>query len=58
MAKKKKSDKEVLHKIVLSAVRAEQKNQGAFDGRFREKKVPNKKKTYKRKKKHKKVEDE
>jgi len=33
----------VLHKIRLSAVRAEQVRQGIFDGRFRTKVVPSKK---------------
>jgi hypothetical protein len=55
--KKKKTDKEKLHKITMGAVRNQQKEQGALDGRFREKKVPSKK-SYKRKKKHKKGEDE
>ena len=33
----------VLHKIRLSAVRAEQVRQGIFDGRYRTKKIPSKK---------------
>ena len=33
----------VLHKIRLSAVRAEQVRQGIFDGRYRTKKTPSKK---------------
>ena len=33
----------VLHKIRLSAVRAEQVRQGIFDGRYRTKKLPSKK---------------
>ena len=33
----------VLHKIRLSAVRAEQVRQGMFDGRYRTKKIPSKK---------------
>ncbi len=45
MKKRKKSlsETEVLHKIRLSAVRAEQVRQGIFDGRYRTKKVPSKK---------------
>jgi hypothetical protein len=33
----------VLHKIRISAVRAEQVRQGIFDGRYRTKKIPSKK---------------
>jgi hypothetical protein len=33
----------VLHKIRLSAVRAEQVRQGIFDGRYRTKRIPSKK---------------
>jgi len=33
----------VLHKIRLSAVRAEQVRQGIFDGRYRTKNIPSKK---------------
>jgi hypothetical protein len=33
----------ILHKIRLSAVRAEQVRQGIFDGRYRTKKIPSKK---------------
>ena len=33
----------VLHKIRLSAIRAEQVRQGMFDGRYRTKKIPSKK---------------
>lgn len=51
MAKKKKTDKEVLHGIEKSAVRDEMKEQGAFDGRFRSKVVPAKKR-YRRKPKN------
>ncbi|HQV50858.1 MAG: hypothetical protein IPI00_13535 [Flavobacteriales bacterium] len=50
MAKKKThiSKKELL-KIEKGAVRKEQKEQGALDGRFREKMVPNKKRKAQRK---------
>ena len=51
MAKKKKiriTKKELL-KIEKGAVRKEQKDQGALDGRFREKVVPNKKEKVTRK---------
>jgi hypothetical protein len=47
MAKRKKKGGE-LHSIEKSAVRDEMKEQGAFDGRFRPKVVPSKKR-YKRK---------
>ncbi|MBP6311492.1 MAG: hypothetical protein KA408_04425 [Flavobacteriales bacterium] len=44
MAKKQKRvTKKELLKIEKGAVRKEQKEQGALDGRFREKVVPNKK---------------
>lgn len=52
MAKKRITKKELL-KIEQAAVREEQKEQGALDGRFREK-VEKSKKTYTRKAKHKK----
>ncbi len=48
----KRISKEDLLKIERSAVRDEQKEQGALDGRFREK-VEKSKKTYSRKVKHK-----
>lgn len=48
---KKRNPQEDLLKIEKSAVRSEMKEQGAFDGRFREKVVANKTK-YKRRKKH------
>lgn len=51
MAKKKKSDKSILHGIEKSAVRDEMKRDGAFDGRFRAKVVPGKKR-YRRKPKN------
>lgn len=51
MAKKKKSDKDILHGIEKSVVRDEMKEQGAFDGRFKAKVVPSKRK-YKRKPKN------
>ncbi len=51
MAKKKKSDKEIIHGIEKSAVRDEMKEQGALDGRFRSKVVPPKKR-YRRKPKN------
>ncbi len=47
MAKRKKKGGE-LHSIEKSAVRDEMKEQGAFDGRFRPKVVPSKKR-YRRK---------
>lgn len=53
MAKKRITKKELL-KIEQAAVREEQKMQGALDGRFREK-VEKSKKSYTRKKKHKKA---
>jgi len=40
------------HQIIISAVRNQQRLQGFFDGRFREKKLPSKK-NYTRKIKHK-----
>ena len=45
MKKKKRAlpNKQILHKIRLSAVRAEQVRQGIFDGRYRTKKIPSKK---------------
>lgn len=52
---KKRSPKEDLRKIEKGAVRSEMKEQGALDGRFREKVVQDKTK-YKRKKKHRKDE--
>ena len=51
MAKKRITKKELL-KIEQAAVREERKEQGALDGRFREK-VEKSKKTYTRKPKHK-----
>ena len=53
MAKKLKITKEDLRKIEKTVVREERKEQGALDGRFGTKVIPDKKKTYKRKKKHK-----
>lgn len=50
---KKCITKEELLKIEQAAVREERKEQGALDGRFREK-VEKSKKTYTRKEKHKK----
>ncbi len=47
----KKSDKKILHGIEKSAVRDEMKRDGAFDGRFRAKVVPDKKR-YRRKPKN------
>ena len=44
MAKKKTITKEDLAKIEKAAKRREQKEQGALDGRFRPKVIPNKKK--------------
>ncbi|HMN04661.1 MAG TPA: hypothetical protein PKD45_02960 [Flavobacteriales bacterium] len=43
MAKKKRITKKELLKIEQAAVREERKQQGALDGRFREKVVPDKK---------------
>ena len=51
----KRIGKEELHRILGAAVRKEQKDQGALDGRFREKVEPSTK-TYKRKPKHRKRE--
>lgn len=52
MAKKKKRiTKKELLKIEKGAVRKEQKDQGALDGRFREKLVPSKKEKIERKRK-------
>lgn len=52
MAKKKlKIDRDDLHRISMTALRKEKKDQGAFDGRFATKSVTSKKK-YKRKPKH------
>lgn len=51
MAKKRITKKDLL-KLERSAVREERKQQGALDGRFREK-VEKNKKTYTRKVKHK-----
>ena len=48
---KKRDPKEDLRKIEKGAVRSEMKEQGALDGRYREKVVKDKTK-YKRKKKH------
>lgn len=56
MAKNKNITKEDLAQIEKSAVRAEQKEQGVFDGRFATKSIPSKK-AYSRKKKHKKKEE-
>ncbi len=50
MAKKKQITQADLHKIEKQAVREEMKEQGALDGRYRPKVVPDKKK-YTRKKK-------
>ncbi len=52
---KKRNSKDELRKIEKGAVRDEMKEQGALDGRFREKVVADKTK-YKRKKKHRKDE--
>lgn len=54
MAKKRITKKELL-RIEQTSVREERKEQGALDGRFREK-VEKNKKTYTRKAKHKKKE--
>jgi stalled ribosome alternative rescue factor ArfA len=54
MAKKRITKKDLL-KIEQAAVREERKEQGALDGRFREK-VEKSKKSYTRKAKHKKKE--
>lgn len=51
MAKKKKGSAKDVRRIDQGAKRAEQKAQGALDGRFREKKVESKKR-YVRKPKH------
>lgn len=51
MAKKKRITKEDVLKIERSVVRDERVAQGAMDGRFREKVVPNKKRRPDRKKK-------
>jgi hypothetical protein len=51
MAKKRKSDKDILNGIEKSVVRDEMKRDGAFDGRFRAKVVPGKKQ-YRRKPKN------
>lgn len=51
MAKKRITKKDLL-RLERSAVREERKQQGALDGRFREK-VEKSKKTYSRKRKHK-----
>ena len=48
---KKNITKDDLRKIEKGAVRSEMKDQGAFDGRFRAKIVPDKKK-YSRKRKY------
>lgn len=48
---KKRITKEDIDGIEKSAVREERKEQGAFDGRFRSKVIPSKKK-YKRRKKN------
>ncbi len=59
MAKKKKNKKKItredLHKIELAAQRKEQVKQGFFDGRFKTKVVPNKKKVAKKKLARKKI---
>ena len=52
---KKRNPKDDLRKIEKGAVRSEMKEQGALDGRYREKVVEDKTK-YKRKKKHRKDE--
>lgn len=57
MGKKKKSPQEEVRSIEKGAVRSEMKEQGALDGRYREKVVEDKTK-YKRKKKHRKDEGE
>lgn len=54
MAKQRITKNDLL-KIERAAVRKEQKQQGALDGRFREK-VEKNRKTYTRKKKHKRKE--
>ena len=51
MAKKQKTDKDILRNIEKGIVREEQKEQGALDGRFRPKVIPSKK-AYKRKPKN------
>ena len=53
MAERKRITKEDTLKLERSAVREERKQQGALDGRFREK-VEKSKKAYTRKTKHKK----
>jgi len=54
---KKRNPQEDLRKIEKGAVRSEMKEQGALDGRFREKVVEDKTK-YKRNKKHPKRDEE
>lgn len=49
---KRNTDKELLHKMTMGAVRGAMKDQGFFDGRFRPKMVASGK-AYKRNKKHK-----
>lgn len=51
MAKKKRITKKDLLKIEQAAVREERKQQGALDGRFREKVVPDKKRKAQRRRK-------
>ncbi len=51
MAKKKRITKKELLKMEQAAVREERKEQGALDGRFREKVVPDKKHKAKRRRK-------
>ncbi len=48
MAKKKTITKEDLAKIEKAAKRKEMKEQGALDGRYRAKVIPDKKKAHKR----------
>jgi len=51
MAKKKRITRKELLKMEQAAVREERKEQGALDGRFREKVVPDKKHKAKRRRK-------
>lgn len=51
MAQKKRITKKELLKIEQAAVREERKEQGAFDGRFREKVVPDKRRKTRRRRK-------
>ncbi|MFT3884276.1 MAG: hypothetical protein QM724_02245 [Flavobacteriales bacterium] len=57
MPRKEKDSKKVLRGLEKTVKRAEQKAQGALDGRFRERKVESKKR-YARKPKHKGQDDE